>query len=91
MLHFYLLLSLLYGPINNLPHKPALGLKLLSSRGSSGRAISAGGDAGQWSVMFQGFEPSGGLDGALALIEHLREGLGFWQQQRQQWRWQLTL
>jgi hypothetical protein len=29
---------------------------------------------GSWAVIFQGFEPPSGLDGALALIEHLREG-----------------
>jgi hypothetical protein len=41
-------------------------------------AAAAGGEGSglgsRWTVMFQSFEPSSGLDGALALIEHLREG-----------------
>jgi hypothetical protein len=41
-------------------------------------AAAAGGEgtgySDRWSVMFQSFEPSSGLDGALALIEHLRDG-----------------
>jgi hypothetical protein len=56
-----------------------------SSSGSSSGLIKAGalaaaagggegtGYSGRWSVLFQSFEPSSGLDGALALIEHLRE------------------
>jgi hypothetical protein len=35
---------------------------------------SGSGGGGRWSVLFQQFTPSSGLDGALALIEHLRAG-----------------
>jgi hypothetical protein len=35
---------------------------------------SGGAGGGRWAVMFQQFNPSSGLDGALALIEHLRGG-----------------
>jgi hypothetical protein len=49
-----------------------------AAAGGTAAAAAAGaeglGFSSRWSVMFQSFEPSSGLDGALALIEHLREG-----------------
>jgi hypothetical protein len=50
---------------------------LIKAGALAGSAAAGGEGAGfssRWSVMFQSFEPSSGLDGALALIEHLREG-----------------
>lgn len=32
-----------------------------------------GGVDGGWRVLFHGFEPNSGLDGVLALIEHLKD------------------
>jgi len=38
-----------------------------------GAAAAAAGGGDKWAVVFQDFKPSSGLDGALALIEHLRD------------------
>jgi hypothetical protein len=40
---------------------------------SSAAAETTAGVGGRWAVVFQEFKPASGLDGALALIEHLRD------------------
>lgn len=46
-----------------------------SSSTNSGGGVQEGegGGGGRWAVVFQDFKPSSGLDGAVALIEHLRD------------------